>query len=128
MEDDSLRAASFASLDVLCATHGEDVPYVGGLDQGFPFGGRRVPFFSSYKGIYRAAAQAGPAALSITTSHASPYDDEEIPDGFLYAFRSGSKTRSSVVTASVKRAYGSIRPGSAVGCSWPTRAAVPSAG
>jgi putative restriction endonuclease len=90
MEDESLRAACFASLDVLSATHGDDVPYVGGLDQGFPFRGRRVPFFSRYKGIHRAAAQEGPAALSITTSHASPYDDEEIPDGFLYAFRSGS--------------------------------------
>jgi putative restriction endonuclease len=90
MEDDSLRASCFASLDVLCATHGDDVPYLGGLDQGFPFRGRRVPFFSRYKGIHHAAAQEGPAALSITTSHASPYDDEEIPDGFLYAFRSGS--------------------------------------
>jgi putative restriction endonuclease len=90
MEDDALRAACFASLDVLCATHGEDVPYVGGLDQGFPFRGRRVPFFSRYKGIHRAAAQEGPAALSITTSHASPYDDEEVPDGFRYAFRAGS--------------------------------------
>jgi putative restriction endonuclease len=90
MEDDSLRASCFASLDVLSAAHGDDVPYLGGLDQGFPFRGRRVPFFSRYKGIHRAAAQEGPAALSITTSHASPYDDEEIPDGFLYAFRSGS--------------------------------------
>jgi putative restriction endonuclease len=90
MEDESLRAACFASLDVLSATHGDDVPYLGGLDQGFPFRGRRVPFFSRYKGIHRAAAQEGPAALSITTSHASPYDDEEIPDGFLYAFRSGA--------------------------------------
>jgi putative restriction endonuclease len=90
MEDDSLRASCFASLDVLSAAHGDDVPYLGGLDQGFPFRGRRVPFFSRYKGIHRAAAQEGPAALSITTSHASAYDDEEIPDGFLYAFRSGS--------------------------------------
>jgi putative restriction endonuclease len=90
MDDDALRAACFASLDVLCATHGDDVPYVGGLDQGFPFAGRRVPFFSRYKGIHRAAAQEGPAALSITTSHTSLYDDEEVPDGFLYAFRAGS--------------------------------------
>lgn len=90
MRDEALRAACFASLDVLCATHGDDVPYVGGLDQGFPFRGRRVPFFSRYKGIHRAALQEGPAALSITTSHSSPYDDEEVPEGFLYAYRSGS--------------------------------------
>jgi putative restriction endonuclease len=88
--DEALRAACFASLDVLCATHGEDVPYARGLDQGFPFRGRRVPFLSRFKGIHRAAAQEGPAALSITTSHSSPYDDEEVPGGFLYAYRSGA--------------------------------------
>jgi putative restriction endonuclease len=90
VQDEALRAACFASLDVLCATHGDDVPYVSGLDQGFPFRGRRVPFFSRFKGIHRAAYQEGPAALSITTSHSSPYDDEEVPDGFLYAYRSGT--------------------------------------
>jgi putative restriction endonuclease len=88
--DEALRAACFASLDVLCATHGEDVPYAGGLDQGFPFRGRRVPFFSRFKGIHRAAAQDGTEALSITTSHSSPYDDEEVPGGFLYAYRAGA--------------------------------------
>ena len=35
MPDDALRASCFASLDVLCATHGEDVPYPGGLEVGF---------------------------------------------------------------------------------------------
>ena len=67
MSDETLRAACFASLDVLAATHGEDIPYLGGLDQGFPFAGRRVPFLSTQKGIFRAAAQSGPAALSIQT-------------------------------------------------------------
>lgn len=90
MPDDALRASCFASLDVLCATHGEDVPYRDGLDQGFPFRGRRVPFLSTQKGIFRAAAQEGPAALSIQTSARSPYDDEATPDGFFYAYRAGS--------------------------------------
>jgi putative restriction endonuclease len=90
MLDDSLRSSCFASLDVLAAMHGDDVPYGGGLDQGFPFRGSRVPFLSRFKGIHRAAAQEGPAALSINTSASSPYEDEEIPDGFLYAYRSGS--------------------------------------
>lgn len=89
MADDALRASCFASLDVLCATHGEDVPYVGGLDAGFAFRGRRVPFLSRYSGIYRAAAQEGPAALSINTSFKSKYDDETVEDGILYAYRSG---------------------------------------
>lgn len=89
MEDEHLRSACFASLDVLCAEFGVDVPYRGGLDRGFPFAGRRVPFLSPQKGIFRAAAQIGPSALSINTSANSPYDDEEVPDGFFYAYRSG---------------------------------------
>ena len=89
MRDDDVRSSCFASLDVLCAKFGEDVPYRGGLDQGFPFRGRRVPFLSPQKGIYKAAAQRGTAALSINTSFKSPYDDEETPAGFLYAYRAG---------------------------------------
>lgn len=88
--DEALRASCFASLDVLSATHGEVVPYRGGLDEGFAFRGRKIPFLSPYKGIYRAAAQEGAAALSINTSFASPYDDEETTDGFFYAYREGS--------------------------------------
>lgn len=90
MADEALRTACFASLDVLCATHGEDVPYRGGLDTGFAFRGTRVPFLSPQKGIFRAAVQEGPSALSINTSANSPYDDEETPDGFFYAYRDGS--------------------------------------
>lgn len=90
MEDEHLRSACFASLDVLCAEYGVDVPYRGGLDRGFPFAGRRVPFLSPQKGIFRAAVQTGGSALSINTSANSPYDDEEAPDGFFYAYRSGA--------------------------------------
>jgi putative restriction endonuclease len=89
MRDEMLRSACFASLDVLCAQFGDDIPYAGGLDRGFPHGGRRIPFLSTQKGIFRAAAQTGPAALSIQTSWKSPYDDEQIADGFLYAYRAG---------------------------------------
>lgn len=94
MPDDSLRASCFASLDVLCAKHGDDVPYRQGLDAGFPFRGARVPFLSPQKGIFRAAVQQGPAALSINTSANSPYDDEETPDGFYYAYRDGPLDQS----------------------------------
>jgi hypothetical protein len=72
--DDGLRAACFLALDALRAQLGEELPYRGGLDQGFLFGRRgRVPFLSHMKGIYRAAAQRGPAALSVHTSPQSPY-------------------------------------------------------
>src|SRR5438477_3040348 len=79
-----------AHLSVLVAEFGEDVPYVGGLARGFPFRGARMPFLNRQKGIYRAAAQEGPAALAIQTSAKSPYDDEILADGFLYAYRAGA--------------------------------------
>lgn len=78
-----------AHLSILVAEFGEDIPYTGGLARGFPFRGRRVPFLNYQKGIYRSAVQRGPAALSIQTSWRSPYDDEEVADGFVYAYRSG---------------------------------------
>jgi putative restriction endonuclease len=79
-----------AHLSILVAEFGEDIPYAGGLARGFPFHGTRVPFLNYQKGIYRAAVQTGPAALSIQTSSKSPYDDEILADGFLYAYRSGA--------------------------------------
>jgi putative restriction endonuclease len=79
-----------AHLSVLVAEFGEDVPYAGGLARKFPFRGARVPFLNRQKGIYRAAAQEGPAALAIQTSAKSPYDDEILADGFLYAYRAGA--------------------------------------
>jgi putative restriction endonuclease len=79
-----------AHLSILVAEFGEDIRYVGGLARGFPFRGTRVPFINYQKGIYRAAIQSGPAALSIQTSAKSPYDDEILPDGFSYAYRAGT--------------------------------------
>lgn len=89
MQDNDLRASCFAALDVVCAKHGPDVPYSRGLDEGFAFRGTRVPFLNYQKGIYRAAAQQGAAALSVNTSYKSPYDDGETPGGFRYAYRAG---------------------------------------
>jgi putative restriction endonuclease len=88
--DESLRAACFAALQRLCKEFGKDVPYKGGLDRKFEYNGQRVPFLNYQKGIYRAACQRGPAALSInTTSSGSPYDDAWTPSGFCYAYRAG---------------------------------------
>lgn len=91
MRDEDVRSSCFHALAVLCAQFGEDVPYRGGLDRGFAFRGRRVPFLTPYKGIYRARdVQRGPAALSINTSVDSPYPDVATPDGFLYHYRAGA--------------------------------------
>jgi putative restriction endonuclease len=89
VRDEDVRTSCFAQLAILCARFGEDVPYRGGLDGGFAFRGQRVPYLSPQKGIFRAAAQRGPAALSIQTSANSPYADVETPDGFLYDYRAG---------------------------------------
>lgn len=88
--DEDVRPSCFAALDVLCAQHGDELPYAGALERGFAFRGRCVPFLAYQKGIYRAAAQRGPAALSLQTSARSPYEDEATEDGFLYAYRAGS--------------------------------------
>lgn len=90
MRDEDVRTSCFGQLAVLCAQFGEDVPYQGGLDAGFAFRGRRVPYLSPQKGIFRAAVQRGPAALSLQTSANSPYRDVETPDGFLYDYRAGA--------------------------------------
>jgi putative restriction endonuclease len=74
----------------LSARFGDELPYPRALSEGFPFRGRRVPFLSTQKGIFRAAAQTGPAALSIQTSWKSPYGDAEVEAGYLYAYRAGS--------------------------------------
>jgi putative restriction endonuclease len=90
VRDDDIRSSCFLSLDVLCARFGEEVPYPGGLAERFNFRGQKIPFLSTQKGIYRAAAQSGPAALSIQTSWKSPYGDAETESGYRYASRAGS--------------------------------------
>jgi putative restriction endonuclease len=88
--DEDVRTSCFSRLAVLQAQYGDELPYAGALSEGFPFRGRRVPFLNYQKGIYRAAVQRGPAALSIQTSSRSPYADEETDDGFFYDYRTGS--------------------------------------
>ena len=90
MQDEHLRMSCFLWLEVLRARWGDDIPYKSGLDEGFAYEGQRVPFLSPQKGIFRAAAQSGPAALSINTSSKSSYTDAETDLGFLYAYRAGS--------------------------------------
>jgi hypothetical protein len=84
VREDDLRSSCFAALDVLQAKWGTDIPY-GTLVEGFNFRGRRVPFLNRAFGIYRAAVQRGPAALSVNSSYKQDrYRDEWTPDGVLY--------------------------------------------
>jgi putative restriction endonuclease len=89
MRDDGLRSACFAELQRLTARFGPSIPYRGGLDAGFRYRGRRIPFLSPQKGIFRAREQEGPAALSLNTSVRSPYADRETADGYVYSYRAG---------------------------------------
>jgi putative restriction endonuclease len=88
--DEDVRTSCFSRLALLQAQYGDELPYAGVLREGFPFRGRRVPFLNYQKGIYKAAVQRGPAALSIQTSWRSPYADAETSDGFFYDYRAGS--------------------------------------
>ncbi len=87
--DELLRTSCFLALDALRAEFGDELPYTGGLDRGFVFDGRRVPFMNRYKGIHRAGSQRGPAALSVMTSWSNPYADGDTEDGLGYAYRNG---------------------------------------
>jgi putative restriction endonuclease len=87
--DEEVRLRCFLALDALRARYGNDLPYPGALDQGFNYSGGRVPFLNRQKGIYKAAIQQGPAAISIQTSFKGPYEDVETDEGFRYAYRAG---------------------------------------
>ena len=89
MRDEDVRTSCFLALAVLQAQFGHELSYDPVLKQGFNFRGTRAPFLNYQKGIYRAAVQRGPAALSIQTSFRSPYPDAARDDEFLYAYRDG---------------------------------------
>jgi putative restriction endonuclease len=88
-DDAAIRAACFAALDVLQAQFGPDVPW-DELGRGFNHRGRRIPFMNRAYGIFRAAEQRGPAALSINSSFQQRrYRDQTTPDGVRYAYQDG---------------------------------------
>lgn len=88
--DAELRNACFLELNRLQQLHTFDIPYRTVLERGFSHGGSQVPFLTPYKGIFRARAQTGPAALSINTSTRSPYRDRVTADGWIYSYRAGA--------------------------------------
>jgi putative restriction endonuclease len=89
--DLALRRAAVARARDLAQRYDDLVP-LERLREGFTFEGQRVSFGSFQKGIHRAAAQRGPAALTLTTSFNDPYADAFDAAGasFSYAYRAGS--------------------------------------
>ncbi|MFN8159731.1 MAG: HNH endonuclease [Solirubrobacterales bacterium] len=98
--DLSLRRSAIQAVDALARAHQDLVP-LQVLRKGFEHQGRRVPFGSFYKGIYRSRAQVGPAALSLTTAppklgRPAPYDDVLDPEdgSVIYHYRAGSANQA----------------------------------
>lgn len=95
--DLGLRRAALERVRELQARYTDLIP-VSVLREGFEFNGRRVSYGSFYAGIYRSAAQEGPAALCLVTTspkdgRPAPYEDEfdEVNESFTYRFRDPQK-------------------------------------
>jgi putative restriction endonuclease len=86
-----LRQAAVTQARRLAELYDQLVP-LAQLRPGFAFDGERVSFGSFQKGIHRAQAQRGPAALTLTTSLNDPYGDAYDEGGalFTYAYRAGA--------------------------------------
>jgi putative restriction endonuclease len=79
--------------------HGSPVRSCRGVRRGHSVFGRlsaRLPLPWNSRAVHQLSegdlsprVQTGPAALSIQTSSKSPYDDEILAEGFLYAYRAG---------------------------------------
>jgi putative restriction endonuclease len=83
-QDASVRAAAFDWLSEQVFIHGDVLPRAI-LEQGFNFGGNRIPLLGP-QGIFKPRVLDVP--LSITTAPEGPYDDAFGTDGFLrYRYR-----------------------------------------
>lgn len=94
--DFALRLAALAQARELARIFDDLVP-LAALREGFQFDGRRISFGSFQKGIHRAQAQRGAAALTVATAppkpgHQPPYDDvfDEKSGTVIYHYRAGS--------------------------------------
>jgi putative restriction endonuclease len=89
--DLALRQEAVARARQLIQAYDDLVP-IERLREGFQFDGQRISYGSFQKGIHRARAQRGQAALTLTTSFNDPYADkfDEAGARFTYAYRAGS--------------------------------------
>lgn len=78
MTDRELRTAALQGVQRLWRRHGDAVPYPA-IDEGFVYQGERIPFFSTFEGVYKPA-QLQVGTLSVRTTIASRYTDERISD------------------------------------------------
>lgn len=95
--DLALRRAALDRVRQLQTRYDDLIP-LEALKLGFEYDGRRLSFGSFYVGIYRSAAQAGPAALCLVTAapkagRPAPYEDafDDDRQEFSYRFRDPQK-------------------------------------
>ncbi len=89
--DALIRQAAFKRLNELEAIFGDAIP-ASVLNQGFQFEGQKVTFKSG-SGPFKPKVITENAALSITTTPKSPYQDQELEEEWLYAYQAGSIDR-----------------------------------
>jgi putative restriction endonuclease len=85
--DNAIRQAAFARLLELERVYRDSIPATE-IKKGFVYGARKIAF-KTMTGIFKPAVMQQHAALSITTTPRSPYDDRETEDEWLYAYRRG---------------------------------------
>jgi HNH endonuclease len=109
--DEDIRASCVGHLEILWAEFGDDIPYVGGLNCGFAFRGRRIPFLNYQKGIYRSSVQRGPAALSINTTIPTIAHSARRTDSKSLSFTSSARDRAGLPATITQLGLRSSRPG-----------------
>lgn len=78
MTDKELRTSALHGVQRLWRRHGDAVPY-SAIKEGFLYQGERIPFFSTFEGVFKPA-QLHVGALSVRSTIASRYSDERISD------------------------------------------------
>lgn len=74
MTDRDLRNGALFAVQRLWRRHGDAVPW-SAISDGFQYEGDRIPFFSTFEGVYKPK-QLQVGALSVRSTLASRYDDE----------------------------------------------------
>lgn len=78
MSDADLRNAALFAVQRLWRRHGDAVPW-SAISDGFRYQGERIPFFSTFEGVYKPK-QLQVGALSVRSTLASQYEDERVSD------------------------------------------------
>jgi putative restriction endonuclease len=79
---EDLRNGALFAVQRLWRRYGDAVPW-SAIAAGFRYGGDRIPFFSTFEGVYKPRQlQAG--ALSVRSTLASRYDDERVSDDHVW--------------------------------------------